>query len=303
MDIATFKPGMQESVGTFFEKCFSAVGIPYSPLDRHADIADVENHYMQSGIFWCLFDEQTLIGTVALRTIDYENKVVELKRLSPIPRPRQDVLCLGLNYTAHAAEAAGFSKEAFGKKSSAPVFFSKRVNESQGSGAPIPSHADITEKLDFENELAVVIGRDAKNVPEEEAGDYVFGYTVLNDVSARDLQTAHVQWHFGKSLDGFTPMGPCLVTADEFAFPPDLRIYTDVNGERRQDSRTSLLIHGIPEIVSTLSRGMTLKAGTIIATGTPKGVGMGEETPRFLKPGDVVACSIEGIGTLVNPVE
>ena len=140
-------------------------------------------------------------------------------------------------------------------------------------------------------------------MPEEEAGDYVFGYTVLNDVSARDLQTAHVQWHFGKSLDGFTPMGPCLVTADEFAFPPDLRIFTDVNGERRQDSRTCLLIHGIPEIISTLSRGMTLKAGTIIATGTPKGVGMGEETPRFLQPGDVVACSIEGIGTLVNPVE
>ena len=240
----------------------------------------------------------------AMRGAEGEGLPLESVRLlSPIPRPRQDVLCLGLNYAAHAAEAAGFSKEAFGKKSSAPVFFSKRINESQGSGAPIPSHADITEKLDFENELAVVIGRDAKNVPEEDVADYVFGYTVLNDVSARDLQTAHVQWHFGKSLDGFTPMGPCLVTADEIAFPPDLRIYTDVNGERRQDSRTSLLIHGIPEIVSVLSRGMTLRAGTIIATGTPKGVGMGEETPRFLKKGDVVACSIEGIGTLVNTVE
>lgn len=222
---------------------------------------------------------------------------------SPIPRPRQDVLCLGLNYREHAAEAAGFSKEAFAVKTAAPIFFSKRVNLSQGSGAPIPAHAELTQKLDFENELAVVLGRDASNVPESEVGDYIFGYTVLNDVSARDLQTQHSQWHFGKSLDGFTPMGPCLVTADEFAFPPDLRIYTDVNGERRQDSRTSLLIHGIPEIVSTLSRGMTLLAGTIIATGTPKGVGMGEATPRFLKPGDTVACTIEGIGTLVNPVE
>ena len=240
----------------------------------------------------------------AMRSAQGEGLPLEAVRLlSPIPRPRQDVLCLGLNYAAHAAEAAGFSKEAFGKKSGAPVFFSKRVNESQGSGAPIPSHADITEKLDFENELAVVIGRDAKNVAEEDVAAYVFGYTVLNDVSARDLQTAHVQWHFGKSLDGFTPMGPCLVTADEIAFPPDLHIYTDVNGERRQDSRPSLLIHGIPEIVSVLSRGMTLKAGTIIATGTPKGVGMGEETPRFLKKGDMVACSIEGIGTLVNTVD
>ena len=226
-----------------------------------------------------------------------------VRLLAPIPRPRQDILCLGLNYSEHAAEAAGFSKDAFSLKTNAPVFFSKRVNESQGSGAPIPSHRDVTEKLDFENELAVVIGRDAKNVPEAEAADYVFGYTILNDVSARDLQTTHTQWYFGKSLDGFTPMGPCLVTADEIAFPPNLRISTNVNGELRQDSRTDRLIHGIPEIISTLSRGMTLLAGTIIATGTPKGVGMGEETPRFLKPGDVVACSIEGIGTLVNPVE
>ena len=225
-----------------------------------------------------------------------------VRLLAPIPRPRQDVLCLGLNYSEHAAEAAGFSKEAFSLKTSAPVFFSKRVSFAQGSGAPIPAHADLTEKLDFENELAVVIGRDAKNVPEAEAADYVFGYTILNDVSARDLQTTHTQWYFGKSLDGFTPMGPCLVTADEIAFPPKLRISTTVNGELRQDSRTDRLIHGIPEIISTLSRGMTLLAGTVIATGTPKGVGMGEETPRFLKAGDVVACSIEGIGTLVNPV-
>ena len=226
-----------------------------------------------------------------------------VRLLAPIPRPRQDLLCLGLNYREHAAEAAGFSKEAFTLKSSAPVFFSKRVTEAPGPGEPIPAHADLTEKLDFENELAVVIGRDAKNVPEEAAEDYIFGYTIVNDVSARDLQTGYGQWYFGKSLDGFAPMGPCLVTADEIPFPPRLHIYTDVNGERRQDSRTDMLIHGIPEIVATLSRGMTLLAGTVIATGTPKGVGMGEQTPRFLKPGDRVACTIEGIGTLVNEVE
>lgn len=223
--------------------------------------------------------------------------------LSPIPRPLQDVLCLGLNYYDHAAEASGFSKDAFGVELAAPIFFSKRVAYSQGSGAPIPAHRDLTEKLDFENELAVVIGRDAENVSEEEAGDYVFGYTILNDVSAREVQTKHKQWYFGKSLEGFCPMGPCLVTADEFSFPPALRISTTLNGKLRQDSNTSLLIHSIPEIISTLSRGMVLRAGSIIATGTPKGVLMGDADPRFLQPGDEICCAIEGIGELINRVE
>ena len=223
--------------------------------------------------------------------------------LSPIPRPLQDVLCLGLNYYDHAAEASGFSKDAFGVELAAPIFFSKRVAYSQGSGAPIPAHRDLTEKLDFENELAVVIGRDAENVSEEEAGDYVFGYTILNDVSAREVQTKHKQWYFGKSLEGFCPMGPCLVTADEFSFPPALHISTTLNGKLRQDSNTSLLIHSIPEIISTLSRGMVLRAGSIIATGTPKGVLMGRPNPVFLQPGDEVVCAIEGIGELINRVE
>ena len=167
-----------------------------------------------------------------------------VRLLSPIPHPLQDVLCLGLNYREHAAEAAGYSKDAFDVKTAAPIFFSKRVNESQGSGAPIPAHADLTEKLDFENELAVVIGRDADHVPPEAVKDYIFGYTILNDVSARDLQTRHGQWHFGKSLDGFTPMGPCLVTADEIPFPPRLRISTAVNGElRRRLFRCPLRFH------------------------------------------------------------
>ena len=222
--------------------------------------------------------------------------------LSPIPRPLQDVLCLGLNYRDHAAEAKGYSQDAFGVELAAPIFFSKRVGYSQGSGAPIPAHRDLTEKLDFENELAVILGRDAENVSEEEAADCVFGYTVLNDVSAREVQTRHKQWYFGKSLEGFCPMGPCIVTADEIPFPPKLRLYTTLNGVLRQDSNTGLLIHSIAEIISTLSRGMRLRAGTIIATGTPKGVLMGDPEPRFLQPGDLVVCGIEGIGELVNPI-
>lgn len=226
----------------------------------------------------------------------------DVKLLAPISRPLQDVICLGLNYTEHAEEAFGYSKEAFTAERAYPIFFSKRVSYCQGTLAPIPAHADLTERLDYENELAVILGKDAKNVSEAEAEQYVFGYTVLNDVSARDLQTRHKQWYFGKSLDGFTPMGPCIVTADEISYPPRLRIWTTVNGELRQDSNTEMLIHSISEIISTLSAGMELKAGTIIATGTPKGVIMGMDQPQFLQKGDKVVCSIDGIGALENTV-
>ncbi len=221
--------------------------------------------------------------------------------MSPIPRPRQDVLCLGLNYLAHAKEAHRFDA-AFVTNEGWPVYFSKRVNYSQGDGGGIPAHADVTQKLDYEAELAVIIGRDAKDVRPEDAREYVFGYTVFNDVTARDVQNRHVQWYYGKSFDGFAPMGPCIVTADEFPFPPVLRVSSTVNGELRQDADTGMLVHGIPEIISQFSHGVTLKAGTIIATGTPQGVGMGMAEPRFLKKGDTVTCEVEGIGTLTNTV-
>ena len=222
--------------------------------------------------------------------------------LAPIPHPVQDVICLGINYMAHAEESARYKKEAFGGERPFAVYFSKRVSEATGTGAEIPSHKELVQDLDYEAELAVIIGKDAKNVPVSEVKNYIFGYTVINDVSARTLQTRHKQWYFGKSLDGFLPMGPCIVTAEEFPYPPRLSIQSTVNGELRQDSSTELMIFGIDHVVSELSAGMTLKAGTIIATGTPAGVGMGFDPPRFLKPGDVVECSIEGIGTLVNRV-
>ena len=222
--------------------------------------------------------------------------------LAPIPHPVQDVICLGINYMAHAEESARYKKEAFGGERPFAVYFSKRDSEATGTGAEIPSHKELVQDLDYEAELAVIIGKDAKNVPVSEVKNYIFGYTVINDVSARTLQTRHKQWYFGKSLDGFLPMGPCIVTAEEFPYPPRLSIQSRVNGELRQDSSTELMIFGIDHVVSELSAGMTLKAGTIIATGTPAGVGMGFDPPRFLKPGDVVESSIEGIGTLVNRV-
>ena len=227
--------------------------------------------------------------------------ISSVKVLAPIPRPRQDVICLGINYKAHADEAEQYSTE-FKKEKTIPIYFSKRVYEAVGPGGFIESHSGLVERLDYEVELAVIIGKTAKNVSAEQAADYIFGYTVLNDVSARVLQTSHKQWYFGKSLDGFTPMGPAIVTADEIPFPPKLRISASVNGELRQDSTTDLLITPIAEIIAELSSGMTLLPGTIIATGTPSGVGMGFDPPKFLKSGDTVECSIEGIGTLRNIV-
>ena len=222
--------------------------------------------------------------------------------LAPIPRPRQDVICLGMNYRDHAKEAARYDADAFTKEKPVAVYFSKRVSRAGDPDGVIPRYEGLVERLDYEAELAVIIGRTAKDVKAEDAGDYVFGYTVLNDVSARDLQTGHKQWYFGKGLDGFTPMGPCILTADETAFPPALDISCTVNGEERQRSNTALLIHSIGEVVEELSAGMTLLPGTIIATGTPAGVGMGFDPPRFLKSGDVVECAVRGIGTLRSTV-
>lgn len=222
--------------------------------------------------------------------------------LSPIPRPRQDVICLGINYRDHAQEADRYDK-ALAKERPETIYFSKRVTEAVPPEGFIDSHPGLVQRLDYEAELAVVIGKAAKNVPVERAAEHIFGYTVLNDVSARVLQTTHKQWYFGKSLDGFTPMGPCIVTADEIAFPPALPISSQVNGESRQNSNTGLLITGIADIIAELSSGMTLLPGTIIATGTPSGVGMGFDPPKFLKPGDVVECEIGGIGVLRNTVK
>lgn len=222
--------------------------------------------------------------------------------LAPIPRPRQDVICLGMNYRAHLEEAARYNADAFEKQKPVAVYFSKRVTEAVAPEGFIESHTDLVERLDYESELAVILGKTARNIRGEDAGDYIFGYTILNDVSARDVQTGHKQWYFGKSLDGFTPIGPCIVTADQIAYPPALDISAAVNGETRQHSNTALFITSIGQALEELSRGMTLLPGTILSTGTPAGVGMGFDPPKFLKPGDVVECTVQGIGTLRNTV-
>ena len=221
---------------------------------------------------------------------------------APIPRPAQDILCLGINYMAHAEESARFKALEFDGKREYAVYFAKRVNECTAPEAEVPAYEGLVDSLDYEVELALVIGKDAKNVKKEDAYDYILGYTIMNDVSARNLQTRHKQWYLGKSLDGFTPLGPCIVTKKDLPHPDQLRIMSRVNGETRQDSNTSLLITDIPFMIEELSAGMTLKAGTIIATGTPGGVGMGFVPPKFMKKGDVVECEIEGIGVLRNVI-
>lgn len=229
--------------------------------------------------------------------------LMDIKLEAPIPEPKQDIICLGINYMEHAVESVRYKKEAFDGTREFPVYFSKRVNRAVADGDYIESHDDIISTLDYEAELAVIIGKDAKNVSKEDAFKYVFGYTIINDVTARELQTRHKQWYFGKGLDGFTPMGPWIVTADEIPAPPVLTIKSYVNGELRQNSKTDLFIHDIPYVISELSKGMTLKAGTIISTGTPAGVGMGFVPPKFLSKGDEVVCEIEKIGKITNIVK
>lgn len=229
--------------------------------------------------------------------------VDEVQLLAPIVRPLQDVVCLGINYDAHAQEAGRFSDEAFGGERPYTIYFSKRVNRATATGEKVPAYAGLVDSLDYEAELGVVLGRDAKGVTKEEARDYVFGYTIINDISARNLQTRHKQWYLGKSLDGFTPMGPCIVTADEIGDEQSLDISSKVNGELRQSSNTRYMIQTVAGAIAELSQGMTLEAGTIIATGTPAGVGMGMTPPTFLKHGDKVVCEIERIGRLENEID
>lgn len=229
--------------------------------------------------------------------------VDELQLLAPIVRPRQDVVCLGINYDAHAQEAGRFSDEAFGGERPYTIYFSKRVSRATATGEAVPAYEGLVDSLDYEAELGVILGRDAKGVTKENARDYVFGYTVINDISARNLQTRHKQWYLGKSLDGFTPMGPCIVTADEIGDEQSLDISSRVNGELRQSSNTRYMIQTVAGAISELSQGMTLEAGTIIATGTPAGVGMGMTPPTFLKHGDRVVCEIEKIGRLENVID
>jgi 2-keto-4-pentenoate hydratase/2-oxohepta-3-ene-1,7-dioic acid hydratase in catechol pathway len=221
--------------------------------------------------------------------------------LAPLPKPRRNIFCVGLNYLEHAREGARAAGREL-KLPSVPMFFTKATNAVNGPFNDIPFEARVSAQIDWEVELGVVIGRRGKNISAAEAMRYVFGYTVVNDISARDLQTAHGQFFKGKSLDGACPMGPWILTADEIPDPHALPLRCRVNGVTKQDSNTNDMIFKIPALIESLSLGMTLEPGDVIATGTPQGVGFARTPPEFLAPGDVVECEVEGIGMIRNAV-
>ncbi len=229
--------------------------------------------------------------------------LAEVKLLAPIPNPRRNVFCVGKNYREHAKEFAGSGYEAGAVKGAEideyPAVFSKPPSSVIGHGDTVSLHPHVTSAVDYEAELTLVIGKAGRDIPAERAYEHIWGYTIINDVTARDRQRNHKQWFMGKALDTFCPMGPWITTADELD-PENLDVKCWVNGELRQNANTSDLIFTIPALIATISAGLTLRPGDLIATGTPAGVGLGFNPPKFLKAGDEVTISISGIGTLTN---
>lgn len=227
--------------------------------------------------------------------------LAECELRAPIPEPRRNIMCLGLNYADHAAESQGTTPDQVELPAS-PVVFTKATTTVTGPHAAIPVDPRVTRRLDWEVELAFVIGRGGRFIAREEAMAHVFGYTVVNDLSARERQKHHKQFFLGKSMDGSCPMGPWITTADEIPDPHALAVRSTVNGEIKQDSNTSNLIFDIPRIIEELSTVMTLLPGDIIATGTPAGVGFARTPPEYLHAGDVVECHIEDLGSTRNTI-
>ncbi len=245
---------------------------------------------------------QDLVEAIGIERAAHAADAVALEAVTvtaPIPRPNRNIFCVGKNYLAHIGEVKTTTPDAVPKQ---PVYFTKLTTTVIGPHTPIDPHPYITSEVDYEGELAVVIGREGHDISAQTAKDYVFGYTIANDVSARDIQTGRGQWFAGKSLDTFCPMGPYILTADAVSFPPKLDISLTVNGELRQQDNTGSLIFSIPELIADLSKGRTLLPGDIILTGTPAGTGAGAKPPVYLKKGDTVAVTIAEIGTLTNPV-
>lgn len=282
---------LHDSLVIDIETFGDAIGLPLpATMLEFIDLGDIALAALKAAIAEA--DAATLLGC----SVPEGNVTL----LAPIPRPRKNIFGIGLNYTEHVAESAR-SLDTSDELPKQPVIFSKPPTAVTAWNAPIRHNAGITQQLDWETELAVVIGRTGKNVAEAEALDHVFGYTVINDVSARDCRRAG-QWIVSKGQDTFAPMGPAIVTRDEIADPHDLNLLTKVNGVEKQNSNTRFMLFNVNQLIADISSVMTLEPGDIIATGTPAGVGAGRNPQEFMWPGDVVESHIEGIGTLRNPI-
>ena len=228
--------------------------------------------------------------------------VSKVKICSPIKRPIHDIICVGLNYKSHLEETKESFKDDF-TETEKTVYFSKRASEIIGTGDAVKSRMDLDTHLDYEVELAVIIGKKGSDIAKEDVEKYIFGYSIFNDISARELQQSHFQWYRGKSLDTYSSMGPCILHKTALSFPIEVDVKSYVNKELRQSSNTRLFLADIPQIISEISAGITLEPGDIIITGTPSGVGMGMKPQGFMKKGDVVTCEIPEIGKLINTIE
>jgi 2-keto-4-pentenoate hydratase/2-oxohepta-3-ene-1,7-dioic acid hydratase in catechol pathway len=228
--------------------------------------------------------------------------VSKVKICSPIKRPIHDIICVGVNYKSHLEETKESFKDDF-TETEKTVYFSKRASEIIGTGDAVKSRMDLDTHLDYEVELAVIIGKKGSDIAKEDVEKYIFGYSIFNDISARELQQSHFQWYRGKSLDTYSSMGPCILHKTALSFPIEVDVKSYVNKELRQSSNTRLFLADIPQIISEISAGITLEPGDIIITGTPSGVGMGMKPQGFMKKGDVVTCEIPEIGKLINTIE
>jgi 2-keto-4-pentenoate hydratase/2-oxohepta-3-ene-1,7-dioic acid hydratase in catechol pathway len=285
MRIATFQDGRQQKTGLVADDDQSI-----QPIGIASALALIERLARGEGV-------PPASGTAV--------PLAQVRLLAPIPRPRRNIFCVGRNYRAHATElAATVFKDSKAEEPQWPIVFTKVPECVVASGDDVGLPRAISQQIDYEAELAVVIGRGGRNIARDQAMAHVFGYTIVNDVTARDVQMRHQQWDLGKSFDTFCPMGPWIVTADALdGTNTRVRCWVTPKGgdpELRQDARTTDFIFDIPTLIETISRGITLYPGDILATGTPAGVGMGLKPPRFLQPGDVVRIEIEGIGRIEN---
>ena len=291
---------------TFVESDEARVGVLDTSYSEIIDLAKVSPDLPQNMLDFITLGEYALNGAKsALQNKQYRLSLSQVHLLAPIPRPLRNIICVGKNYRSHIQELQkddSACSSTTNELPAKPIIFTKATTSVIGPGECIPVWLDTTQSADYEGELAVIIGKQGRSISQDNAFEYVFGYTILNDVTSRRLQHEHQQWFLGKSIDGFCPMGPAIVTADEISDVTQLKIQTWINDELRQEDSVANLLFDIPTLIETLSRSMTLEPGDIIATGTPAGVGMGYNPPRFLKKGDEVKITIDQIGTLVNPV-